>query len=264
MIHLDEHLRRALAGPYSEERKALFSIEMYDRVKEWGTEHPAQKGSESTVTIGSWSVTVLEECDPRDASLVLEKLRVIQASQPMLLGLTFTLGASEDSPTAVAAAGKFGDIYFFNHRESGRLFATALQEVSETTMEHLIFHELAHVADNLKTDESVIANIVLAKPEEVKQQLLKLNESYFTEINRLFLKINSSKTAKENMETANYIAGEAVAEIFACLHTGDVIPDYPDFLNVTTQLRGDWRRDVSPMKKPVAYVDGMPIYRGGM
>ena len=170
MIHLDEHLHRAITGPYVEERRALFSLDMYDRVKEWGRDNPVQPGCESTIEMGSWSVQILKECDPRDAAKVVERLRVIQESQPELLGLSFTIGAFSESPTAVACAGPAGNIYFFNHRESGRLFATSLQEVSETTMEHLISHELAHVAKNLQTKADIIADIVFAKPEELKQE----------------------------------------------------------------------------------------------
>ena len=214
--------------------------------------------------IGSWSVTILKECDPRDAVKVVEALREAQASQPDLLGLSFTLGAFSESPTAVAGAGSYGDIYFFNHRESGRLFAAVLQEVSETTVKRLVCHELAHVASKLKAIEIAIAVEVLTKPDEVKKQLLLLNESYFGVINKLFSQIDPSNTSEVNADVAGYIAGEAVAEVFACLQTGGAVPEYEPFKNVKLQLRADHRKTTDIMMKPVAYVKGRPIYRFGV
>ena len=264
MIHLDEHLRRALSGPYLEERNALFSLEMYDKVTGWAKSNPAEPGSESIVVFGSWSVKILKECDPRDASKVVELLRAAQLNQPGLCGLNFVLGSFSESPTAVVAAGRWGNIYFFNHLESGRLFASALQEVSETTIERLIYHELAHVADNLKVDQDFIADIVLANPEELKHELLKLNRPYFTEINKLFAEIDPTRSSKKNIEKANYIAGEAVAEIFACLQTGGIVPDYEAFKSVQTELAGDYREHSDLPSVPLGYTNGRPFYRGGM
>ena len=264
MIYLDEQLRRTLQGPYQESKKALFSLEMYDKVSEWGQRNPAVNGAESEVKLGSWSVKILSSCDPRDAAGFLHELKIIQEKQPDLKGLRLVLGAFAESPTAVAAAGKSGDIYFFNHRESGRLFAAGLQEVSKTTIRRLIYHELAHVAENLKDKETAIAVRILMHPEEMKSSLLQLNQAYFAEINKLFVKIEESTDEDEKARLANYIAGEAVAEIFASLQTGEPVPKSNLFSNVSEQLRGDYSPGIDLMSVPIAQVNGVPVYRFGI